>query len=73
MSTDPDESEVFSERLPHDNRKFGIRFSGRDYDAVRARADDVLHWITPYASPHISSTSVRDGLWIIEVGWYSLD
>lgn len=73
MPADPRETEVLSEQLPHDNRKFGIRFYGRDHGAVRSRADDAVHRIDSYASPHVSNTSLHNGLWNIEVSWYSLD
>jgi fructose 1,6-bisphosphatase len=64
---------VYQETMPHDNRKFGTRYYGKDKTLVIDRAQTAVKAIDPYRHPHASATYLRGGYWNVEVMWYSLD
>jgi hypothetical protein len=64
---------VYREPLPHDNRKFGMRYYGMNRAAVIREAEAAVKRVDPYRQPHIKSIYERNYYWNVEIAWYSLD
>jgi hypothetical protein len=66
-------STVYIDRLPDDNRKFRVRFSGMARDLVEKRAVRYRNTIDSMRSPHIGCAYKLGHYWYVEVTWYSVD
>ena len=68
-----DNARVYSETIPNDNRRFGLRFYGADMGLVMEQARKCVDSIDSYRSPGASGAYKRGDFWNVDVFWYSLD